>query len=385
MLSVLLDVSSVTSKPSGGGVYITNLLTQLHSLQASHLFSLRLVYQPRFKNWLIGDRSLPQNLQLYFHHYIPLPLRLSNRLLDHTPHLFPTLFESHLGQPDIIHGPAYIIFPYRHSQKVLTIFDLTFAKYPQYTDRVAGYYNVQVRKCLQWTDLVLTISESSKQDIIEYLQFDPNRIWVTPLASRYTDQTFRSLQTTFLHHPLLDNDSPYLLFVSTIEPRKNITALIAAFNHLKTRHKIPHNLFLVGKKGWKYEPVFTAIAESPWRDNIYHLDYLSDQVLPYFYQQADVFVYPSHYEGFGLPVLEAMTLGAPVVTSNTSSLPEVVGDAALLVSPEDSIQLADAILNVICDRQLRSDLIAKGKNQAAQFSWQRTAELTLEAYRSLLC
>ncbi|MGC1247731.1 MAG: glycosyltransferase family 1 protein, partial [Spirulinaceae cyanobacterium] len=181
-----------------------------------------------------------------------------------------------------------------------------------------------------------------------------------------------------------DLSHPYLLFVSTIEPRKNITTLIAAFNYLKEKHKIDHNLLLVGRKGWRYQPIFQAIANSPWNKHIYHLDYLSDELVALLYKKADVFVYPSHYEGFGLPVLEAMTLGTPVVTSNTSSLPEVAGDAALLVNPNDPIELAESILKVISDRKLRDNLIQKGQKRAKLFSWERTAKETLKAYKSLL-
>ncbi|MHC5719148.1 MAG: glycosyltransferase family 4 protein, partial [Nostoc sp.] len=167
-------------------------------------------------------------------------------------------------------------------------------------------------------------------------------------------------------------------------PRKNINAIISAFNFLKNRYKIEHQLVLIGKKGWNYQPIFTAIENSPWKNEIHHLDYLSNELVVLFYSIADVFVYPSHYEGFGLPVLEAMTLGAPVVTSNTSSIPEVTGDAAILIDPDDYMQLAEAILQVISDSQLRQDLINKGKIRANLFSWERTAEQTLKAYRSIL-
>ncbi|MEM7716781.1 MAG: glycosyltransferase family 1 protein, partial [Cyanobacteria bacterium P01_A01_bin.68] len=158
---------------------------------------------------------------------------------------------------------------------------------------------------------------------------------------------------------------------------------ISAFNYLKQKYKIPHNLVLIGKKGWKYQPIFTAIENSPFTRQIHHLDYLSDELVALFYAKADVFVYPSHYEGFGLPVLEAMTLGAPVVTSNTSSLPEVVGDAALLINPDEPMQLAEAILKLISDSQLRQELIEKGKEKAKLFSWEKTAKETLKAYRNI--
>jgi glycosyltransferase involved in cell wall biosynthesis len=208
---------------------------------------------------------------------------------------------------------------------------------------------------------------------------------VTPLASRY----YAGYLSEELAHQMeasseYDFSKPYLLFVSTLEPRKNINNLIRAFNLLKRKYKIEHQLVLIGQKGWNYEPIFREIERSAWRSQIHHLDYLSDEMVAVFYSKADAFVYPSHYEGFGLPVLEAMTLGAPVITSNTSSLPEVAGDAALLIDPDDPTSLADAILKVIGDSQFRSELIQKGKERAKLFSWERTAQETLKAYKSLL-
>ncbi|MGK7895014.1 MAG: glycosyltransferase family 4 protein, partial [Xenococcus sp. (in: cyanobacteria)] len=234
-------------------------------------------------------------------------------------------------------------------------------------------------------DLVITISQNSKKEIIEHFRVAPNRIFVTPLASRYSPN-YLSTQSNEREKPYVEYNfsKPYLLFVSTLEPRKNITNLISAFNFLKQQHKIDHYLVLIGQKGWQYKSIFMSIENSPWKSYIHHLNYLTDELVALFYSKADVFVYPSYYEGFGLPVLEAMTLGAPVVTSNTSSLPEVVGDAALLIDPNDPIQLAEAILKVIRDSQLRQELIAKGKERTKLFSWERTARETLQAYRTII-
>ncbi|HEY9650559.1 MAG TPA: glycosyltransferase family 1 protein [Coleofasciculaceae cyanobacterium] len=269
----------------------------------------------------------------------------------------------------------------------MNIYDLTFIKYPNYVNSVVKTYTQRVKQSLKWTDVIITISESSKKDIINYLNIEPERIYVTPLASRYdsaylyNNKNIISQNINLSHY---DFTQPYILFVSTIEPRKNITTLIAAFNHLKQKYKIDHHLILIGQKGWRYEPIFSEIERSPWKEQIHHLNYLSDETVALFYSKADVFAYPSHYEGFGLPVLEAMTLGAPVVTSNTSSLPEVAGDAALLVDPNDSINLAEAILKIISDSQLRQELIQKGKERAALYSWERTAQETLQVYKNLI-
>ena len=382
MVRVIVDATPVLPKPSGVGLYVLNLLAALRSLSTAENLELGVAYQPSLKNWLRGNLSLPELLTDYDDvTVLPLPVRLLN-LMANVPNN-PVLgrLEYRFGQPDIYHGTNYAVYPCRHSLGVMTIYDLSFMRYPEYVTSVVRTYSQRVQQCLGWTNLVVTISESSKRDIVELLGVPPERVWVTPLASRYASDTQggnREMQAVDL------GDRPFILFVSTLEPRKNVVRLIQAFDQLKTDRRIDHQLVLVGQKGWQFEPIFEAIASSPWQHHIRHLDYLSDAEVAYCYAQADVFAYPSLYEGFGLPVLEAMTLGCPVVTSNTSSLPEVAGNAALLIDPTSIGDLAEALGQVIGDRTLRQSLIDRGYRQAAEFSWARTAQATLSAYRSLL-
>lgn len=385
MFKVVVDATPILPNPSGVGLYVANLIYSLAALQAQENFHLGIVYQPSLKKWLLGDLSFPEFLKEYSDLYmLPLPVRISDFLLTISFNPTCLYFDKYFGFTDIVHGTNYSVYPCQTNKKVLGIYDLTFIKYPNYSNSVTIKYTKRLRQCLQWTNLVITISESSKRDIVKYLKVDPDRVYVTPLASRYCPNylTFKAYQLE--NSVNYDFSQPYLLFVSTIEPRKNITALILAFNFLKEEYKIDHNLILIGQKGWHYKPILAEIKKSPWKSQIHHLEYLSDELVALFYSRADVFVYPSYYEGFGMPVLEAMTLGAPVVTSNTSSLPEVAGDAALLIDPNDPMSLAEAILRVISDSQLRNQLIHKGKERAKLYSWERTAKETLKAYRSLL-
>ncbi|MFN6484061.1 MULTISPECIES: glycosyltransferase family 1 protein [unclassified Nostoc] len=386
MLKVVVDATPVDSKPSGVGFYIANLICALDVLQKEENFQLGVVYQPGLKNWLRGNFIFPECFKNSSQQYLlPLPVRISDLLLALAFKPSLSYLEKYFGYPDILHGTNYSVYPCRNSLKVMNIYDLTFIKYPNYTDSVVKTYTKRVKRCLQWTDLVLTISESSKKDIIEYLQVDSEKVYVTPLASRYYPNYLSEEVAQILEKQAnYDFSKPYLLFVSTIEPRKNINNIITAFNFLKEKYKIEHQLILIGRKGWNYEPIFAAIENSPWANQIHHLNYLSNELVALFYSKADVFVYPSHYEGFGLPVLEAMTLGVPVISSNTSSIPEVTGDAAILVDPNNSIELGEAILKVISDSQLRQELINKGKARAKLFSWQRTAKETLNAYRTII-
>ncbi|MEO0967754.1 MAG: glycosyltransferase family 1 protein [Cyanobacteria bacterium J06639_18] len=392
MLKVVIDATPVAAKPSGVGLYVTNLIACLHTLQAEENFQLGITFQPGLRQWLDRNFVLPDILRGYPHgHILPIPVRVSDLLLGSTQSLklfspfFQLYLERSFGDPNILHGTNYSVYPCKNTTTVLCIYDLTFIKYPKYIDSVVKTYIKRVKNCLQWTDVVLTISESSKKDIVEYLQVNPEKIYVTPLASRYHQDYLSDKDVNKLEEQVNYNFScPYLLFVSTIEPRKNIVAIIKAFNYLKEKYKIEHNLVLIGKKGWRYEPIFNAINQSPWKNSIYHLDYLSDELVALFYSKADAFVYPSHYEGFGLPVLEAMTLGAPVISANSSSIPEVAGEAALLVNPNQTMELAEAILKVISNPLLRQELINQGKKRAKLFSWENTARKTINVYKSIM-
>ena len=232
MMDIAVDITPIEPKPSGVGLYVANLIKCLAELQIQENFKLRLVYQPRLKNWLRRNfdfpPSLPTNVQLSL---LPIPVRISNLLLALPVNsLVSGYFENHLQSPDILHGNSYSVFPCRGSCKLMTIYDLTFIKYPDYANSVMKGYAQKIKQCLPWTDLIITISENSKREIVEYLEIDSNRVWVTPLASRYSSDYLtsdRDEQLTKLAG--YDFSQPYLLFVSTIEPRKNIITLIAAF------------------------------------------------------------------------------------------------------------------------------------------------------------
>ncbi|MDE3090567.1 MAG: glycosyltransferase family 4 protein, partial [Chloroflexota bacterium] len=176
----------------------------------------------------------------------------------------------------------------------------------------------------------------------------------------------------------------FILHVGTIEPRKNIARLVRAFARAKRAARLPHRLVLVGARGWKYAEVDAVIEQENMQNEVVFAGYVPQDELPLWYRAADLFVYPSLYEGFGLPSLDAMASGTPVVTSNAAALPEVVGDAALLVAPEDEAALADAIVCALTDPARREAMSARGLAQAAKFSWARAARETADIYRAVL-
>ena len=172
----------------------------------------------------------------------------------------------------------------------------------------------------------------------------------------------------------------YILFVGTLEPRKNITNIIRAYNMLPHHLKYNHLLVICGKKGWYYEEIFRTVEELNLEDNVIFTGYVPDKDVPLLMNGAKVFVYPSFYEGFGLPPLEAMACGTPVISSNVSSIPEVVGNAGILVNPNNVEELSDAIVRVVSNEELRAQLSEKGLRQANKFSWRATVEKTVEVY-----
>ncbi len=239
------------------------------------------------------------------------------------------------------------------------------------------------RDAIRNVDRVITISHHSKGDIVEFLQIPEDRIRVIyPGVSAVYRVLPRDLVAQELHG--LGIGVPYILFTGTITPRKNLDQLVRAFAGLTQRRRDFPILVLAGSKGWKWEPTFDLIEQLKLGPRVRHLGYVSDQDLAVLYNGAAAFVYPSWYEGFGFPPLEAMACGCPTIVSNASSLPEVVGDAARLVDPRDPEALAEALERVVFESGTREGLRARGLERARLFSWETAARQTLEVYGEVM-
>jgi glycosyltransferase involved in cell wall biosynthesis len=217
MLTISLDATALRPNPSGVGYYVYSLIHALCQLQKLEKFHLNLFYQPGVKNWFMGNLSAPELLQNYPYTYcLPIPTTLSN-LLTKFPNPTITYFEKYLQYPDIVHGTDHVVYPCQKSLKIMTIHDLTFIKYPEYVPLIVKTYTERIQRCLNGTDLIITMAESTKKDIIHYLKVEPEKIWVIPLASRYSSQEMiRAFDFDY------DFSQPYILFVGTLEPRKNV-------------------------------------------------------------------------------------------------------------------------------------------------------------------
>ncbi|WP_298816001.1 glycosyltransferase family 4 protein [Chloroflexus sp.] len=286
------------------------------------------------------------------------------------------------GKADLYHGCLNVAPLLSPVPTVITIHDLAFIRFPQ-TFRAYNriYLDLATRLSARRADRILVVSEHTKREVVGLLGVPTERVVVTPNAARHH---FRPPASTAIAQLRARHGLPeqFLLYVGTLEPRKNLTTLLEAFALVSAR--VPDVPLLIGGgKGWMYQPIFARLDQLNLRDRVKFVGYIDEEELPLWYAAATVFVFPSIYEGFGMPPLEAMACGTPVITSNTSSLPEVVGDAGLMVSPADQQALAEAIYRVLTDADLRADLRQRGLARARQFSWADTAARTLEAYQAV--
>jgi glycosyltransferase involved in cell wall biosynthesis len=282
---------------------------------------------------------------------------------------------------DLFHGTGFTLPSRSTVPGVVTVHDLAFLKWPeQVPKRRAMYLSRAVRASTKYATRVIAVSEATRRDVIELLQVDPASVDVTPLG---VDPRFRRPSAEEIAEFRLANEltRPFILAVGTREPRKNLPALIRAFAQVKD--SIPHDLVHAGGSGWLSDELDRAIAETKLGDRLRFVDFVPHNDLPLWYSAAGCFVMPSLYEGFGLPLLEAMACGAPSIAANTSSLPEVAGDAAYLCDP-DIAGIAAALATVLHDGELRQELHMAGPERAKQFTWQRTAALTAASYRKAL-
>ena len=225
---------------------------------------------------------------------------------------------------------------------------------------------------------LITVSESTRDDLMRLFQVPVEKITVTYHGA---DPQFRPISDPSAFSGLLRKyglSRPFILFLGTLEPRKNLMTLLRAFAPLKER--IPHSLVLVGQKGWKWEGIFEAIKTLGLKERVRWTGYVSDEERVFFYNAADFFVYPSWYEGFGMPLLEALQSGLPVIASRVSALPEVVGEAGLLIDPSRPEELSQAILRLVQEKGLKERLREAGLVQARRFSWEDSARKTLEVF-----
>jgi glycosyltransferase involved in cell wall biosynthesis len=368
-LRIGFDLTPLTVPRSGVGNYTACLLEQL--MQGPDTI-LPLSHNPAGHRRPAGNHAVrPKALNKTLWMQLQLPRELKQL------------------QPDLCHFTNHVAPLWLPCPSILTIHDMTLWLYPGYHPlrRLVSMRPV-IPHAARRADAIITVSHSAKADIVRILGIPPEKVHVIYEAP---GREFRALDEDSERNsrtsPELDAvrrvyklPEQFILHVGTLEPRKNLVRLLQAFAQLRRTQAVSHDLVLVGQRGWKWEQIFAAVEKLDLAGVVHYLDYVPGSRLPALYNLADALVYPSLYEGFGLPVIEAMASGLPVVTTPNGALPEVAGEAAQMVDATDVESIADGIYQVLTDRPLHASLRARGLVRATRFSWSKTAEQTRQIY-----
>ena len=370
-MHIAIDYTPALRQTAGIGRYTRGLVAALAELDHDNAYTLFCAGQPPERaawpaNFSIQTTRVPSRWLTAGWHKLRLPLPV----------------EQLTGACDIFHSPDFTLPPLRKARGVVTVHDLSFLRVPQCADPgLRAFLERAVPRSLARAARVLADSENTKRDLIELLNVASEKISVVPAGIEPRFEPVRDAAILASVRARYKLPEWFLLMVGTIEPRKNLSRLITAYGQLRRQTGLPHALVIAGKEGWLFQGIYEQVTREGLTEHVLFPGFVADADLPALYTLADVLAFPSLYEGFGLPPLEAMACGTPVVTSDNSSLPEAVGSAALLVNAEDTDGLTEALARVLCDADLRGRLTELGRAQAARFTWPEAARRLLEAYR----
>lgn len=372
-----IDAHAIGAQQGGNETYIRGLIRALAEVDGQNRYTIFLAEPAAAEEWRDGFVRQFSNFEVCLLSkptpLVRVPLALAFDLRRRPP----------VDRIDVLHV-QYTAPPFCPAPVVATIHDLAFEHMPEtFTRRGSMQLKLTVRRTAQRAARIATVSEYSRQDLLRTYHLSPEKVAVT----------YNGIESHFTPHSVSLNESDeirrcfgisrsFLLAVGSLQPRKNLVRLIRAYARLRAEHSgFAPQLVIVGRKLWLADEIFAEVRRQRWAEDVILTGYVADADLAKLYRAATAFVYPSLFEGFGLPPVEAMACGTPVVTSNVSSLPEVVGDAALLVDPGDEQALAAALLRIVSDQPLRAKLREQGIVQAGKFTWRAAAEKTLQLYR----
>ncbi|MBN1954107.1 MAG: glycosyltransferase family 4 protein [Anaerolineae bacterium] len=365
-----IDYTAAVRQQAGIGRYTRELIKALFERDDSHHYTLFAATGGIKRETLALKLGANARLRT-----IPLSDEWVARLW-HRARL-PLPVEAITGRQDLFYSPDFVLPPtLPNTRALLTVHDLSFVHYPDhFVPKLVHYLNQVVPRSVRRADRVLADSEATRSDLLQWLGTPPQKVQVIygGVDARFQPQPAAG-ERERLQARYGIKEPPYILAVGTIQPRKNYGGLMRAFARLGSPNL---QLVIAGRPGWLYKE---TLAEAEKQPRVQVLGFVPDDDLPALYRQATLFVFPSFYEGFGLPVLEAMACGTPVVCSRASSLPEVAGDAALLIDPHSPAEMAQAMHQAIGDSSLRRQMVARGREQAARFTWQRAASQLLAAF-----
>jgi glycosyltransferase involved in cell wall biosynthesis len=368
-LHIAIDAHSVGAQLGGNESYITNLIESLADVDSVNRYTLYVTKPEAAKRFANRWPNFTLRTTLPHTPLVRVPLTLSAELRRHPVDLLHVQFTA----------PPFCPCPV-----VASIHDLSFEHLPKtFKRRSRMQLRLTVRQTARNAARILALSEYSRGDIIQTYRIEPERVLVIPPAAPGHFAPVTDVLELARVRRNYGIEDEYILSVGSIQPRKNLARLIAAYaslRRLRPQAKLPQ-LVLVGKKAWLFDETLRAATEHGLTSDIIFTGYVPEADLPPLYSGACCFIYPSYFEGFGLPVLEAMQCGTPVIAGNRTSLPEVVGDAGLLVDPFDEQALALAMAGIIENSDLAAELCVKGLKRAREFSWRKTARMTLEVYQ----
>lgn len=366
----VLDARLTHYRPGGIARYMTQLATTLPALDPEQAYAVLQMWKQTAELGLPGN-ARRVNVYTPAHHRLER-LALAGEIAVHTR-----------GRAALVHSMDFIPPVSFGWRTVITIHDLTFLHYPQFLTRAARrYYNGQIRVAVRQADLILADSHATRADIHALLGVDASKTRTVHLGvdARFQPPGADTVRAFTARYGLRRG---YLLFVGTFEPRKNVATLIQAYAELRKTLPAAPVLVLAGARGWLYEETLALVDKHHLTEHVRWLENVPDIDLPALYAAAQALILPSHYEGFGLPVLEAMACGTPTIIAERASLPEIGGDAALMIDPDDPATLTRALRRVLTDDSLHATLAQRGLVRARHFTWQRCAVETLAAYRTL--
>jgi glycosyltransferase involved in cell wall biosynthesis len=376
--TITIDYTPAFEQTGGIGRYVRELTSALAS-QAVSDFDYNL--------FVAGAAAshLPPSLASHFHWK---PTRITPRWFARIWHRLraPIPIETFVGPTALYHATDFVLLPtLPRTRTLLTVHDLSFVQVPDAASpSLKAYLDAVVPRSVQHADHILADSQATKDDLVALYGTPADKITVllSGVEKRFKKITDHQLLLTTRSKYNL-GDRPYILSLGTVQPRKNYERLVHALQHLRAGGFDIH-LVIVGGRGWLENPLYETIRNLQLEDHVHITGFADEADLPALYSGAVCFALPSLYEGFGIPVLEAMACGIPVVTSGISSLPEVAGDAALIVDPYNIEELTYALKRLITDENLRTELIQRGLERASTFTWENAAQHLIQVYRQML-
>lgn len=375
-MRVVIDARMVLPKMTGIGRYLLGLASGLTTQSGGHSYEMwvQAGLPSDHPIWgLAGEhltlREMPLSHMDVRQHWV-LPCELSR------------------ARPDLLHYPHFDVPWFVPGDVIATIHDLKYISKPEFFSHLGRIKRLIMLVMMVFTVRrarhIIAVSESTRQDIIRYLHAIPQKVSVVHegVESIYFKRPSQAMLRSVLSHYGLQQ--PYILFVGERRPHKNIPGLLRAFDIFLKTNELPYHLVIVGKRYADYQEPERLVERLGLTNNVHLLDYVPDEELPSLYRSAEAFALLSHYEGFGLPVLEAMASGTPVIASCTTSLPEVVGDAGLLIDPDNPVECAHALRQIVSGGKQRETCITKGKERARMFTWERCARETLSIYLKVI-